>query len=184
MTEREKMLAGQLYMSSDPELTAARMRARELTWEFNQSRPSQGDRRRELLRALFGTIGDRFEIEPTFRCDYGSNIHVGERFYMNFDCVFLDVCEIRIGTDVLIAPGVHVYTATHPLDAALRASGAELGGPITIGNRVWIGGGARILPNVTIGDDAVIGAGAIVTRSVAAGAVVAGNPARPVVRRA
>lgn len=177
------MLAGELYMASDPELVAARLRARELTHEFNHSHPTEAERRRAILRSLFGTIGERFEVEPTFRCDYGSNIHVGERFYMNFDCVFLDVCEIRIGSDVLIAPGVHLYTAAHPLDASLRASGAEFGGPITIGDRVWIGGGARVLPNVTIGDEAVIGAGAVVTRSVPAGTIVAGNPARPIHRR-
>lgn len=177
-TEREKMLAGELYLASDPELVAARRRARDITHRFNASHPSETAERRALLRSLFGTIGERFEIEPSFRCDYGSNIHVGEDFYVNFDCVILDVCAVRIGRSVMMAPGVHIYTAEHPLDAALRTSGAEMGRPVTIGNRVWIGGGAIILPGVTIGDDAVIGAGSVVTRDVAAGALVVGNPAR------
>lgn len=177
-TEREKMLAGEFYRASDPELVAARLRARDLTFQFNTSHPSQIDQRRALLRSLFGTLGERFEIEPSFRCDYGSNIHVGEDFYVNFDCVILDVCEVRIGRGAMLAPGVHIYTAEHPLDAATRASGVEMGRPVTIGDRVWIGGGALILPGVTIGDDAVIGAGAVVTRDVAPKTVVAGNPAR------
>lgn len=177
-SEREKMLAGELYRASDPELVAARLRARDLTFQFNTSHPSQTEQRRTLLRTLFGTLGERFEIEPSFRCDYGSNIHVGEDFYANFDCVILDVCEVRIGRGTMLAPGVHIYTAKHPLDAATRASGAEMGRPVTIGDRVWIGGGAMILPGVTIGDDAVIGAGAVVTRDVEPKTVVAGNPAR------
>lgn len=177
-TEREKMIAGELYHAGDPELAASRLAARETVWEFNHSRPSEGARREALLRSLFGRIGTRFEIEPPFHCDYGWNISIGEGFFANFGVVMLDVCPITIGDSVLVAPGVHLYTATHPKDAALRASGAEFGAPIRIGNRVWLGGGAIVLPGVTIGDDAVIGAGAVVTKDVPAGATVLGNPAR------
>ena len=177
-TERQKMLAGELYFAADPELVAARLRARDLTHRYNALSPHEIHPRRTIIRSLFGTIGERFEIEPPFRCDYGANIHVAEDFYVNYDCVILDVCEVRIGRGAMIGPGVHIYTAEHPLDAAQRASGAEMGRPVTIGNRVWIGGGAIILPGVTIGDDVVIGAGAVVTRSVEPGVLVAGNPAR------
>lgn len=182
-TEREKMLAGELYRSMDPELVAMRLKARQLTYEFNHSRPEEGDRRYDLLISLFGTIGPSFEIEPSFQCDYGCNIHAGDHLYMNFGCVILDVCEVHIGSNVMFAPGVHIYTATHPLDAELRCSGQELGKPVRIGSRVWLGGGCMILPGVTIGDDAVIAAGAVVTKDVPAGMVVAGNPAR-VIREA
>lgn len=178
LTERDKMLAGELYFAADPELVAARLGARLLTHRFNASPPDDPALRRALIKELLGATGERFEIEPPFRCDYGANITVGEDFYVNFGCVILDVCAVRIGRNVLLAPGVHIYTAEHPLDATLRATGAEMGRPVTIGNRVWIGGGALILPGVTIGDDAVIGAGSVVTRDVPAGALVAGNPAR------
>jgi maltose O-acetyltransferase len=177
-SEREKMLAGELYHAGDPELAALRLEARRVVWAFNQSRPDETELRRELLTKLFGRIGPRFEIEPPFHCDYGANIRTGDNFFANFGCILLDVCAIEIGSDVLLAPKVQILTATHPLDPAVRASGLELGKPIRIGNRVWIGGGAMILPGVTVGDDAVIGAGAVVTRDVPARAVVAGNPAR------
>jgi maltose O-acetyltransferase len=177
-TQRELMLAGELYLASDPELVELRRRARELTRRFNATREDQPAERETILRELFGSLGQRVEIEPTFRCDYGFNIHAADGLYMNFDCVILDVCEVRIGRSCFLAPGVHIYTATHPLDAALRCSGPELGKPVRIGDRVWIGGRAVILPGVTIGDDVVIGAGSVVTRDVPAGMLVAGNPAR------
>ena len=182
-TEREKMLAGELYRAADPELVAMRLRARQLTFDFNHSRPEEGERRYDLLTQLFGTIGPNSEIEPSFQCDYGCNIHAGDGLYMNFGCVILDVCEVHIGTQVLFAPGVHIYTATHPLDPELRSSGQEFGKPVRIGNRVWLGGGCIVLPGVMIGDDAVIAAGAVVTKDVPAGMVVGGNPAR-VIREA
>ncbi|MBL8747415.1 MAG: sugar O-acetyltransferase, partial [Phycisphaerae bacterium] len=141
-TEREKMLAGELYVASDPELTALRLRCRTLTDRLNASRADHVSERAAIIRELFGSIGERFEIEPTFRCDYGFNIHAGDGLYMNFDCVILDVREVRIGRSCFMGPGVHIYTATHPLDAALRASGPEYGKPVTIGDRVWIGGRA------------------------------------------
>jgi len=182
MTEREKMLAGKLYRASDPELSAMRLRARQITREFNASYPDDMERRRELMRSLFGSIGDGFDIEPPFQCDYGTFISAGPGLFMNFGCVILDVCEVRIGRQVLFGPGVHIYAATHPIDATERSSGVEFGRPITIGDRVWIGGGAIILPGVTVGDDSVIGAGSVVTKNIPARSVAVGNPCR-VVRR-
>lgn len=180
MSERDKMLAGELYRPADPELTAMRLAARRLTRLYNATREDETDRRRTLIEELFGKVGDNIEIEPTFKCDYGTNITLGSRVFMNFDCVILDVCRVTIGDDVMFAPGVHLYAATHPIDADLRYSGQELGKPITIGSKVWVGGGAIILPGVTVGDRSIIAAGAVVTKDVPAGVIVAGNPARVV----
>ncbi|WP_068786678.1 maltose acetyltransferase domain-containing protein [Paenibacillus phocaensis] len=177
-TETQKMLAGEWYNAGDAELVAARLRARRLTREYNATREDEQERRSSLLQELLGGCGDDTFIEPTFRCDYGSNIYVGNHFYANFDCVILDVCEVRIGEYCFMAPGVHIYTATHPLDPTARNSGAEFGKPVNIGNNVWIGGRAVIVPGVTIGDNAVIAAGAVVTKDVPKGAVVGGNPAK------
>lgn len=177
MTEKEKMLAGEMYDPSDEELMILRKQAREKTFRINKE--IDGTKRTELVKDLFGS-GDSLYIEPSFRCDYGENIHVGKDFYMNFDCVFLDVCEIRFGDRCQVAPGVHIYTATHPLDAKERAAGKEFGKPVRIGDDVWIGGGAIINPGVTIGDRAVIASGAVVTKNVPSDSVVGGNPAKVV----
>lgn len=178
MTEKEKMIRGELYLAGDKELVADRRACRRLTEKFNQSTIDELDFRKATLQQLFGTTGESFYLEPTFKCDYGYNIHIGERFFANFDCVFLDICPIRFGDDCMIGPGVHVYTATHPLDPVERISGLEFGKPVSIGNRVWIGGGAIINPGVTIGDDVVIASGAVVTKDVPNRAVVGGNPAK------
>ncbi|MEB1810217.1 MAG: sugar O-acetyltransferase [Bacillaceae bacterium] len=177
-TEKEKMINGELYNSADSELVKERMNARRLTRLFNQSLETDDNERMALLEELFGSTGENVYIEPSFRCDYGYNIHVGENFFANFDCVFLDVCEIRIGDNCMIAPGVHIYTATHPLNATERISGAEYGRRVAIGDNVWIGGGAIINPGVTIGNNAVIASGAVVTKDVPDQVVVGGNPAR------
>lgn len=177
-SEKEKMLNGELYNAADPVLRQERSNARRLTSEFNQTSEKDDHKRIGLLKELFGSTGDEVYVEPTFRCDYGYNIHVGENFYANFDCVFLDVCEIRVGDNCLIGPGVHIYTATHPLNPSERISGAESGIPVTIGHNVWIGGRAVINPGVHIGDNAVIASGAVVTKDVLTGAIVGGNPAR------
>ncbi|MBD3108810.1 sugar O-acetyltransferase [Bacillus sp. AGMB 02131] len=145
---------------------------------FNQSNETEIDKRAEILQELSGSIGEAIYIEPTFLCDYGYNIHVGKNFYANFDCVFLDVCEIRIGGNCFVAPGVHIYTATHPLEAQKRISGAEFGTPVTIGDNVWIGGRAIINPGVKIGNNAVIASGAVVTKDVPDNTVVGGNLAK------
>lgn len=181
-SEKEKMVSGDLYKAADPELLKERINARRLTRLFNESLETDDNKRMELLKELFGSTGESLYIEPAFRCDYGYNIHVGENFYANFDCVFLDVCEIRIGDNCFIAPGVHIYTATHPLNASERISGAEYGKPIHIGDNVWIGGRAVINPGVTIGNNVVIASGAVVTKDVPDNVVVAGNPAKIIKR--
>ncbi len=172
------MVNGELYNSADQELLSERKNARRLTRLYNESLESDDNKRIELLKELFGTTGENFFIEPTFRCDYGYNIHIGENFYANFECVFLDVCEIRIGDNCFIAPGVHIYTATHPLNATERISGAEYGVPVKIGDNVWIGGRAIINPGVKIGNNVVIASGAVVTKDVPDNVVVGGNPAK------
>jgi len=177
-TEMERMLAGDPYDAADPELVAERKRARELLAAYNRTTFEQADRRRTLLESLFDELGADARVEPPFRCDYGFNLRVGEGFYANFGCVVLDVCPVTIGPGCLLGPGVHVYTATHPLDPEARAAGLESGEPIEIGANVWIGGRAVLTPGVTIGDDAVVGAGSVVTADVPAGTVVVGNPAR------
>lgn len=176
-SEKEKMLAGDLYDANDPELVELRVLARERCHAFNTSSPRETELRRSLLQDLFACGGDSVWVEPSFRCDYGKNIYLGENVYFNFDCVILDVCEVRLGDFVFVAPGVHIYTASHPLEASLRRT-QEFGKPVTIGNDVWIGGKAIISPGVTVGDRSVIGAGSVVTKDVPSGVVVAGNPAR------
>jgi len=178
MTERQKMLAGQLYDGGDKELVGLRERARQITGAYNSTRPAERDVRRALLNRLLGKMGPRIEIEPPFRCDYGTNIILGDNFYANFGCVLLDVAEIRIGDNVLLAPNVQIYTAYHPLDVKTRVAMLELGTPITIGHNVWIGGGAILLPGISIGDNTVIGAGGVVTRDVPPNVIAAGNPCR------
>src|SRR4051794_19233234 len=172
------MLAGELYNPADPELFQGRLNARRLTRLYNQTIETDLEHRTAILKELFGSTGNSLYIEPTFRCDYGYNIHIGENFYANFDCVFLDVCEIHIGDNCFIAPGVHIYTATHPINPTERISGAEYGIPIYIGHNVWIGGRAVINPGVKIGNNVVIASGAVVTKDVPDNVVVGGNPAR------
>jgi maltose O-acetyltransferase len=177
LTEREKMLAGELYDPLDPELVAARNRARDLCQDLNATREAQADKRRRILCELFGAGGESVWMQPPFYCDYGSNIELGERVFFNFNCVVLDVCRVSIGSFTLFGPAVEIYTATHPMDATLRRS-QEFGKPIKIGSDVWVGGGAIILPGVTIGSRSVIGAGSVVTRDVPEGVFAAGNPCR------
>lgn len=179
-TEKEKMIAGELYHADDPELIQDRLQARRLTRLYNQTREDELEKREEIIQNLLGGIGTNYFIEPTFRCDYGYNIQIGDNFYMNFDCVMLDVCEIMIGTNCQIGPGVHIYTATHPLDAKKRSTGAEFGKPIAIGDNVWIGGGSIINPGVKIGDNVVIASGSVITKDIKSNLVVGGNPAKTI----
>ena len=176
-TEREKMLAGELYDALDPELVAARERARDLCQALNATRESQQEERRRILRELFGRGGDSVWMQPPFYCDYGTNIELGERVFFNFNCVVLDVCRVRIGDFTLCGPAVQIYTPMHPFNAEQRRR-EEFGKPIEIGSDVWIGGGAIILPGVRIGSRAVIGAGSVVTRDIPDGVFAAGNPCR------
>ena len=178
-SEREKMLAGELYDPLDPELVRARNRARDLCQDLNATREADQDDRRRILQELFGGGGNSVWMQPPFFCDYGSNIGLGERVFFNFNCVVLDVCRVEIGDYTLFGPAVQVYTATHPMNAALRRK-QEFAKPITIGSDVWVGGGAVICPGVTIGSRAVIGAGSVVTRDIPAGVFAAGNPCRVV----
>lgn len=176
-TEREKMLAGDLYDPAAPELVAARMRARDLCQALNATREAEAEERRCILRDLFGAGGDTVWMQPPFFCDYGANIALGERVFFNFNCVVLDVCRVRIGAFSLFGPAVQIYTATHPFDAELRRR-QEFGKPVEIGSDVWVGGGAIVLPGVTIGSRAVIGAGSVVTKDIPEGVFAAGNPCR------
>jgi maltose O-acetyltransferase len=177
VTEREKMLAGELYDPFDPELAAGRQRARDLCRTLNATRESEEAAQREILQDLFGSGGDSVWMQPPFFCDYGANIHLGTRVFFNFNCIVLDVCEVRIGDYTLFGPGVQILTPLHPFDAAQRRS-QEFGKPIAIGSDVWVGGGALILAGVTIGSRTVIGAGSVVTRDIPDGVIAAGNPCR------
>ena len=179
MTERDKMLAGELYDPFDPELVAARERARDLCQDLNATREAQAGERRRILENLFARGGDSVWMQPPFFCDYGSNIELGERVFFNFNCIVLDVCAVRIGGFSLFGPAVQIYTPTHPFNAALRRR-QESGKPVEIGSDVWVGGGAIILPGVRIGSRAVIGAGSVVTRDIPDGVFAAGNPCRVV----
>lgn len=176
-SERQKMVDGELYNPVDPELVLARERARDLCQALNASREADQEERRRILRELFGAGGDSVWMQPPFFCDYGSNIHLGERVFFNFNCVVLDVCPVHIGDFTLFGPAVQVLTPLHPFDAELRRR-EEFGKPVEIGTDVWVGGGAIILPGVRIGSRAVIGAGSVVTRDVPEGVFAAGNPCR------
>ncbi|WP_284204816.1 sugar O-acetyltransferase [Psychromonas marina] len=178
MTEKQKMLAGQYYDPSDAELTELRYQARLATEKFNRTSAHQREERAEIIKSLFGSTGNSLHIESTFNCDYGGNIHVGENFYANFNCVILDVAEVRIGDNCFIAPQVGIYTATHPLDPIQRVNGIEYGKAITIGDNCWIGGHATINPGVTLGNNVVVASGAVVTKSFADNVVIGGNPAK------
>lgn len=171
------MLAGELYDPLDPELVAGRDRARDLCQALNATREAEKAERRRLLEALFAAGGDSVWMQPPFFCDYGSNIELGERVFFNFGCIVLDVCRVRIGSFTLVGPAVQITTPMHPLDAMERRK-AEYGKPVEIGDDVWIGGGALVLPGVRIGSRAVIGAGSVVTRDVPEGVFAAGNPCR------
>jgi len=165
----------------EPELVAARKRAKHLCQQLNALRAEQRKACRLIYQQLFGQASNAY-IEPSFYCDYGTNIFLGENFYANHNCVFLDPAEIRIGNNVMCGPGVHIYTTTHPLNAVERASGMEMIAPVTIEDNCWLGGGVILLPGVTIGAGSVIAAGSLVTRSIPAGVLAMGNPCR-VVRR-
>ena len=176
-SERDKMLAGELYDPLDPDLCAARDRSRDLCQELNATREAQQEERRRILRELFGAGGESVWMQPPFFCDYGSNILLGERVFFNFNCVVLDVALVRIGDYTLFGPSVQIYTATHPLNHELRRK-QEFAKPIEIGSDVWVGGAAIICPGVKIGSRSVIGAGSVVTRDIPEGVFAAGNPCR------
>lgn len=178
MTEKEKMLSGKLYMASDAELRKEAKKCRKLIRLFNNSTEEEIDYRTSLLKDLFGKVGKNVFIEPTFRCDYGKNIYIGDNFFANYDCIILDVCKVEIGNNVMFGPRVSVYTAGHPIDAEVRITGLEFGKEIKIGDNVWIGGNTVINPGVKIGDNVVIGSGSVVTKDIEDNVIAAGNPCR------
>ena len=179
-TQRERMLAGDLYLADDPELAAGTLRAARLTKELNDSDPGDAATRRRILTELLGSIGEGTEIRSPLHCDYGFNTHFGARTFVNFGLVALDVARITIGDDVQLGPYVQLLTPTHPLEPAQRREKWEAAEPITIGDNVWLGGGVIVCPGVTIGEDTVVGAGAVVTGDLPAGVLAAGVPARVV----
>jgi maltose O-acetyltransferase len=176
-SERDKMLAGEPYDPWDSELVAARDRARNLCQALSATREAQKEERRAILRELFGAGGESVRMQPPFFCDYGSNIMLGERVFFNYNCVVLDVCQVRIGDYTQLGPAVQIYTATHPMNAELRRK-QESAKPIDIGSDVWVGGGAILCPGVRVGSRSVIGAGSVVTRDIPEGVLAAGNPCR------
>ncbi len=176
-SEKQKMLAGELYDPLDPLLCVERQRARDLCQRLNQSREEQQVVRKEILRELFQRDTDAW-VQPPFFCDYGSNMVLGSKVFFNFNCVVLDVMRVEIGDNVLFGPSVQIYTATHPISAVERRTWKEFAKPVTIGSDVWVGGGAIICPGVTIGSRSVIGAGSVVTRAIPDDVLAAGNPCR------
>ena len=177
-SEKDKMLAGELYRASDPELARDRRTCRSLLHEIN-GQPDE-DERHGLFRQLLGRIGDGSFIQPPFACDYGYNISVGDRVFINFNTVILDCAAVTIGDGAQIASGVQLLAADHPRDAKTRRDLLELARPVSIGSNVWLGAGAIVLPGISVGDDSVIGAGSVVTRDIPSGVVAVGNPCRVV----
>ena len=177
-TEKEKMLAGELYRSADPQLIADVQSAQRLLAQYNAIPSDETAAATALLRRLIGSVGDGTVIRPLFACDYGYNVRIGRNGFINYNCVFLDCASIEIGDNLQMGPAVQLYTAAHPLEADVRRSGLEYARPIRIGHDVWIGGGAIILPGVTVGDRSVVGAGSVVVHDVPPASVVVGNPAR------
>ena len=177
-SEKEKMIAGELYDAYDSQLVSDRDVCKDLCFEYNQLPPSQKEKRMAIIQKMFKRTGKSFLVEQPFYCDYGYNIEVGENFYANMNCIILDGAKVSFGDNVLIAPGCGFYTVEHPLDVERRNKGLENAYPITIGNNVWIGAQSIILSGVTIGDNCVIGAGSVVTHDIPANVVAVGNPCR------
>ena len=172
------MLAGELYDPLDPQLVDDRLRTRLLIKELNDSREDQAEERMRILKELIPMAGEGLWLQPPFYCDYGYNMVLGEKVFFNFNCVVLDVAEVKIGSRTLFGPNVQIYTATHPLNYKERAAGVEFAKPVKIGEDVWIGGSAVICPGVSIGDRSVIGAGSIVTKDIPSDVFAAGNPCK------
>ena len=179
-SQKDRMLAGELYRPGDPEIQADQAATKRWLVRYNAALAALPAERRALLRERLRSVGEGAVVRPPFHCDYGFNIDLGEDAFLNFGCVILDVVSVTIGEGVQIGPGVQIYAADHPRDPVVRRSGLEFGRPVVIGPHAWIGGGAIILPGVTIGEAAVVGAGSVVTRDVGRGMRIAGNPARPI----
>lgn len=178
MTEKEKMLNGKPYNAFDEKLIRERQYAKEMIFEFNSMHSSKSEKRDEIIRRLFGKVGDKFFIEPPLRCDYGYSISIGENFYANYNCTILDCAKVIIGDNVLLGPNVSLFTAGHPIHFEVRNAGLEYAFPIIIGNSVWIGGGVIVNPGITIGDNVVIGSGSVVTKNIPSNSIAVGNPCK------
>ena len=179
MTEKEKRDKGELYnVMEDNQLLEEMRKAKLLCYEYNNITPEKMNERVEFIKRILGSTGKNIQIESNFYCDYGYNTHVGENFYMNHNCVILDVARVEFGDNVFIGPNCGFYTAGHPLDIETRNKGLEYGKPIKIGNIVWIGGNVVVLPGVTIGDNVTIGAGSVVTKDIPSNTVAHGNPCK------
>lgn len=178
MTEKEKMLSGELYYSNCDELMDERLKAKDLCHYYNSLKPSQLSERMEVIKEIIGKTKDSFIIEQPFICDYGYNIEIGENFYSNHSLTILDVNKVRFGNNVFIAPNCSFYTAAHPIDYETRNKGLEFGKPIEVGNNVWIGGNVIVLPGVKIGDNVVIGAGSVVVKDIPSNVIAVGNPCK------
>jgi maltose O-acetyltransferase len=177
-TEKEKMLAGELYDALDSQLSEERLKARLLIKALNDSTEDHPEARTRIVKALLPHSNPDVWIQPPFYCDYGYNIQIGSKVFFNFNCVVLDVAQVTIGSRTMFGPNVQIYTATHPMNHKIRAEGLEFAKPILIGDDVWVGGSAVICPGVTIGDRSVIGAGSVVTKNIPPDAFAAGNPCR------
>lgn len=178
MTNKEKMLRGDYYISWDEELTIEREKAKDILFEFNNTKPSSRSKREDIIRKLFGKLGKNSWIESPFNCDYGSHIYAGDNFYANTNCCILDCAKITFGNNVWIGPNVGFYSPEHAFDSKERAAGYERALPITIGDNVWICGGVTIIGGVTIGSDSIIGAGSVVVKDIPSGVLALGNPAK------
>ena len=178
MNQKERMLNGLPYKAWKDGLKEERMSAKLKVYEYNTCKPDEIDKMKGIIKSLLGKTGEEIHIEQPFRCDYGSNIEVGENFYSNYNCVILDVGKVTIGKNVMFAPNVSIYTAGHPIHPGSRNSGYEYGIPVTIGDNVWVGGSVVINPGVTIGNNVVIGSGSVVTKDIPDNMIAAGNPCR------
>ena len=177
-SEKQKMLDEELYYAGVPELKEALLNSKEMCYDYNNLRPRELDKRKEILKKLLKKVGEECYIEPPFFCDYGFNTTLGDNFYANHNLVILDVCEVTFGNNIFIGPNVGIYTAGHPIDVELRNKGLEYGKKIKVGNNVWIGGNVCILPGVTIGDNVTIGAGSVVTKDIPSNVTAFGNPCK------
>jgi maltose O-acetyltransferase len=178
MTEWEKMQAGGIYNDFDRDLFNRRVEAKKLFRLYNNTADEETEKRQDIMKRLFRSVGERVWIEPDFRCEFGKNISIGDDVYINFGCVILDCGQVSIGSNTLIGPNVGIYSGNHTLDAEERMLGGLIPKPITIGERVWLCGHTTIVPGVTIGNDTVIGAGSVVTHDIPGGVVAAGNPCK------
>lgn len=177
-SQKDRMLSGDLYIADDPELAKDFHKAKRLLREYNQTTEYQEADRKKILDDLFKQSGQKIHIEPPFHTDYGCNTVIGENFYSNYDCIILDIANVKIGDNVMFGPRVGLYTAGHPIDAVIRNEYYEYGKPITIGNNVWVGGNVVVNPGVTIGDNVVIGSGAVVTKDIPSNVIAVGNPCK------